>query len=178
MYNHGQKSWDTFAFLGRFPRILLCPAPPLTPQTTLDACIQNFFRVSTLFGVEGRRTERKWRKRCTVLWGNPEITENYEYCISVPRTFVHDCSCGDRYKVFSFHFLRYWWPTSLAAFTALRYQIPRLLMWSRNLCAGTSSVTRKNSFQRFKKDSSHNQAVASIEATTHSHDSEIRKLNF
>ena len=87
MYNHGQKSLDTFAFLGRFPRILICPAPPLTPQTTLDACIQNFFRVSTLFGVEGRRTERKCRKGCTVLWGNPEITENYEYCISVPKDF-------------------------------------------------------------------------------------------
>lgn len=27
-----------------------------------------------------------------------------------------------------------------------------------------------------KKDSGHNQAVASIEATTHSYDSEIRKL--
>ena len=40
--NHGQKSWDTFAFLGRFP-IHTGPTPPLTPQTTLEACIQNFF---------------------------------------------------------------------------------------------------------------------------------------
>ena len=40
-YNHGQKSWDTFAFLGCFP-IHTGPAPPLTTQTMLDACIQNF----------------------------------------------------------------------------------------------------------------------------------------
>ena len=36
------KSWDTFEFLGRFP-IHTYPAPPLTPQSTLDACFQNFF---------------------------------------------------------------------------------------------------------------------------------------
>ena len=111
-----------------------------------------------------------------------EVTQKLQKIMNTaflsPRTFVHDCSCGDRYKVFSFLFLRYWWPTSLAAFTALRYQIPRLLMSSRNLYAGTSSVTRRNSFEGFKKDSSHNQASPSIEATTHSHDSEIRKLNF
>ena len=33
-------------------------------------------------------------KGCTLLWGNPEITENYEYCITVPRTFVWDCRIG------------------------------------------------------------------------------------
>ena len=38
-YNHGQKSWNTFAFLGRFP-IHTGPTPPLTPQTTLDACFK------------------------------------------------------------------------------------------------------------------------------------------
>ena len=49
-YNHGQKSWDTFAFLWRFP-IHTGPTPLLTPQTMLDACIQNFFRVSTFYSV-------------------------------------------------------------------------------------------------------------------------------
>ena len=34
-YNHGQKSWDTFFSLGRFP-IHTGPTPPLTPQTMLD----------------------------------------------------------------------------------------------------------------------------------------------
>ena len=38
VYNHGQKSWDTFAFLGRFP-IHTGPTPSLTPQTMFDACI-------------------------------------------------------------------------------------------------------------------------------------------
>ena len=49
-YNHGQKSWDSFEFLGHFP-MHTGPAPPLTPQTMLDACIQNFFRVSSLYRV-------------------------------------------------------------------------------------------------------------------------------
>ena len=46
-HNHGQKSRDTFAFLGRFP-IHTGPTPPPppsphTPQTKLDACIHYFF---------------------------------------------------------------------------------------------------------------------------------------
>ena len=36
------KSWDTFEFLGRFP-IHTYSSPPLTSQTTLHACFQNFF---------------------------------------------------------------------------------------------------------------------------------------
>ena len=56
----------------------------------LDACIQNFFRVSTLYRVGGERTSRKFRKGCTVLRGNREMTEKYEYCSTVPRNFVQD----------------------------------------------------------------------------------------
>ena len=85
-----KKSWDTFAFLGRFP-IHSGPTPPLTPQTMLDGCIQNFFRVSTLYRVGGGRSARKFRKWCTVLRGNGEMTEKYAYCSRVPRTFVQDC---------------------------------------------------------------------------------------
>ena len=59
-------SWDTFASLGRFP-IQTGPTPPLTPQTKLDVCIQNFFRVLTLHRVAGERTARKLQKGCTVL---------------------------------------------------------------------------------------------------------------
>ena len=36
------KRWDTFELLRRFP-IHTYPAPPLTPQTTLEACFQNLF---------------------------------------------------------------------------------------------------------------------------------------
>ena len=100
IYNHGQTSWDTFAFLGHFP-IHTGPTSPLTPQTMLDACIQIFFRVSTLYRLGEARTARKSRKGCTILRGNREMTEKYEYCSTVPRTFVQDC----RYFVTAYLFL-------------------------------------------------------------------------
>ena len=83
------KSLETLAFLGRFP-IHTGPTPPLTPQSMLDACIQNCFRVSTLYRLGGGRTARKFRKASTVLRGDREMTEKYEYCSTVPRTFVQD----------------------------------------------------------------------------------------
>ena len=43
------------------------------------------------WGEGGRTTTRKFRKGCTVLRGNIEMTEKYEYCSTVPRTFVQDC---------------------------------------------------------------------------------------
>ena len=82
--NHGQK------YTG--------PTPPFTPQTILDVCIQNFFLVSTLYRGRGGRTGRKFRIGCTFLWGNREMTGTYKYCITVPRTFVHDCSYSDKQK--------------------------------------------------------------------------------
>ena len=51
-----------------------------------------FLQVSTLDRVRGGTTARKCRKGCTVLRGNREMTEKYEYCSTVPRTFVQDCS--------------------------------------------------------------------------------------
>ena len=53
-------------------------------------------RIFTSFNfVPGRggRTARNFWKSCTSLWGHPdpEITENYEYCVTVPRSFVQDC---------------------------------------------------------------------------------------
>ena len=61
-YNHGQKTWDIFASLGCFP-IHAGPTAPLTPQTMLNACIQNIFRVLTLYRVGGRETCKKISKR-------------------------------------------------------------------------------------------------------------------
>ena len=53
IYNHRQKSWDTSAFLWRLP-IHTGPTPPLTPQTMLDECIQNFSEFQLCKGwVEG-----------------------------------------------------------------------------------------------------------------------------
>ena len=37
------------------------------------------------------RTARKFRKGCSVLRGNREMTEKYEDCSTVPGTFVQDC---------------------------------------------------------------------------------------
>ena len=48
-YNHGQKSWDTFAFLGRFP-IHASPTPPLTQQTMLHACTFRIFSFQLCIG--------------------------------------------------------------------------------------------------------------------------------
>ena len=66
-YNHGQNSLDTFAFLVRFP-IHTSLTLPITPQTMLDACIQNCFRVSTLNrvggGGEGELKENSKRMHC------------------------------------------------------------------------------------------------------------------
>ena len=55
------KVWDTSVFLGRFP-IHTGPTPPLTPQTMLDMCIQNFFRVSTLYRVGGGELQENSEK--------------------------------------------------------------------------------------------------------------------
>ena len=74
-YSRVQKSWDTFASLEHFP-IHTGPTPPLTAQTMLDAYIQNFFRVSTLYRVGEGRTARNFWKGCTVLRGNREWQKN------------------------------------------------------------------------------------------------------
>ena len=43
---------------------------------------------STLYRVGGGRTGRNFRKGCTVLRGNREMTDKYEYCSTIPRTFL------------------------------------------------------------------------------------------
>lgn len=86
VYNYGKKSqWDTLGFLGHF-QIHACLTLPLTPQRTLDACIQNFLWVSTFYRVDGGTTARKFRG-CTVLWGNPEITEKLWILQYSPKDF-------------------------------------------------------------------------------------------
>ena len=104
-YNHRQKSWDTFPFLGRFP-IRKRPTPPLTPQTMLDACIQNCLRVSTLYGLGGGRTARQFRKWGTVLRGNREMTEKNMIVVLQLIWAVHliGLSAGDIWYSASFSF--------------------------------------------------------------------------
>ena len=63
-----RRSWDSLAFLGLFT-IQTGPTPTNNrQQTMLDACIQNFFPVSTLYrvagwGVGGRENCKKISKR-------------------------------------------------------------------------------------------------------------------
>ena len=68
--NHGQKSWDTFAFLGVFQFTQVQPLHSHHKQCWMYVS-RIFFRVSTLYRVGGGRTARKFRKRCTdtPLWG-------------------------------------------------------------------------------------------------------------
>ena len=76
--------WGIF----QFTQVQPLPSPHKKCWTSVSRI---FSQVSTLYRVGGERTARKFRKRCTVLWGNQEMTEKYEYCSTVPRTFVHDC---------------------------------------------------------------------------------------
>ena len=85
IYNHGQKSWDTFAFVELFS-IHTYPAPP-PPETTLDTSIKNVFRVSTLYRVGEERTARKIRKRMHCLMRAPRNYRKFwiqHYC---PKEF-------------------------------------------------------------------------------------------
>ena len=43
-----------------------------------------------MYRVGGGRSARKFRKGCTVLRGNRQMTEKYDYCSTVPRTFVQE----------------------------------------------------------------------------------------
>ena len=95
--NHGQKSRDT-CISGRFP-INTGPTPPLSPQSMLDACIQNFFRVSTLHRVGGGRTARKFRKGCTVLWGNPEWQKNTNIALLSQVCLSMIVVCAELYRL-------------------------------------------------------------------------------
>ena len=96
-YNHGKKSWDTFEFLGRFP-IHTHSAPPLIPQTTLDACFQTFFApVATLYRA-----------------GEGELQENFEkhalfygsLCSDTPPSPVRLLLKGGRGDLYTGYFMR------------------------------------------------------------------------
>ena len=63
IYNHGHKSWDTFAFLGSF-LIHTRSTPPPSPQAKLDACIQNLFS----------------EFHYCVGWEEGKLQENFEKC--------------------------------------------------------------------------------------------------
>ena len=65
---------------------------PFSPQKQCWTRVSRiFFRVSTLYRVGGGgRSARQFRKGCTVLRGNRQMTEKYDYCSTVPKTFVQE----------------------------------------------------------------------------------------
>ena len=90
-------------FWGVFQFTQAQPLPSPHKQCwTLESRI--FVRVSTLYRVGGGRTARNFRKGCTVLRGNREMTEEYECCSTVPRTFVQDCGMFQLYLTTDLHY--------------------------------------------------------------------------
>ena len=78
---------DTFASLGRSP-IHTGPTPSLTSHTMLGACIQKFFSSFNFVLGGGRENFDKFLKRMHHFKREPDMTEKYAYCGTVPRTFV------------------------------------------------------------------------------------------
>ena len=64
------------------------PNPYLHPTNNFGQVYLHFFPSFNI--VKGGRRENcnKISKACTVLWGQSEIKENYEYCMTVPTTFL------------------------------------------------------------------------------------------
>ena len=85
------KSLGHFCVSGAFSNSHRSSPSPY-PTNNVGRVCPEFCRVSPLYRVGGERTTRKFRKGCTVLRGNQEMTEKYEYCSIVPRTFVQDCN--------------------------------------------------------------------------------------
>ena len=93
--NHGQK------VLGHFS-VSACGVLQFTqvqPQQTTDNK-QCWTRVSRIFsqfqlcigwGGGGEELLENFEKWCTLVRGNRQMTEKYEYCSTVPRTFLQDC---------------------------------------------------------------------------------------
>ena len=88
------RFWGVF----QFTHVQPLPSPHKQCWTRVSRI---FFRVSTLYRVGGGRSARKFRKWCTVLSGNWEMTEKYAYCSTVPRNFVQDCSSTTTWAILS-----------------------------------------------------------------------------
>ena len=127
-YNHGQKSWDTFEFLGRFP-VYTHPAPPLTPQTTLDACFQTFFApVATLYRA-GRENYKKISKRmhCFMV-----------ACVQTPSSLVRLLLKGGTGDLYTGYFMRE--PRKYRKFLILSW-ILKLWILSRRLLSSIVAIS-------------------------------------
>ena len=89
-----KKSLGTLLrFWGVFQFTQVQPLPSPHKQCwTLVSRIFSEFQLCIGWG-EGELQEN-FEKDALFLRGIREMTEKYEYCSSVPRTFVQDCSCA------------------------------------------------------------------------------------
>ena len=106
-YNHGQKSSDTFAFLGRFP-IHVQPLPsPHKRCCTRVSKIFSEFQLCIVWGGGGRENCKKILKSMHFFKREPRNDRKYEFCSTVPRSFVQDCRLVTMWRK-SDHVTRYW----------------------------------------------------------------------
>ena len=76
-------------FWGVFQFTQVQPLP--SPHKQCWTRVSRIFSEFQLCMGGGGRTARTFRKECTVLRGSQGMIEKYEYCSTVPRTFVQDC---------------------------------------------------------------------------------------
>ena len=85
-YLQSWTSLGTLAFLDVFQFTQAQPLPSPHKQ-----CWTRVSRIFPLYRVRGEGNCRKISKRMRCFMREPRMTEKYEYCITVPRTFVHNC---------------------------------------------------------------------------------------
>ena len=94
-------SWGIFQFTQAQP----LPSPHKQCWKRVSGIFVRFLTLYRVWGREGGRTARKFRKGWAVLRGNEEMTQKYKYCSTVPRTSVQDClNSGFIWKVCFFLF--------------------------------------------------------------------------
>ena len=78
------RFWGVF----QFTQVQPLPSPHKQCWTRVSRIFSEFqLCIGWRGGGGNARTFKKW---CTVLTGNREMTEKYEYCSTVPRAFVQD----------------------------------------------------------------------------------------
>ena len=89
-----------FSGVFQFTQVKPLPSPHKQRWTHVSKISSEF---QLCIGWGGGRTATKFWKGCTVLRRNREMTEKYEYCSTVPRTFVQDCSFYPYFSCFVSH---------------------------------------------------------------------------
>ena len=78
------RFWGDF----QFRQVQPLPSPHKQCWTRVSRIFSKF---QLSIGCGEEEPQENFRKGCTGLRGNREMTEKYEHCCTVPRTFVQDC---------------------------------------------------------------------------------------